>query len=247
MDFELEICVNSIRSALAAQHGGADRIELCDNMAEGGTTPSAGMIIQCKKMLSIQVFPIIRPRGGDFLYSDEEFEVMKQDVAFCKESGCEGVVIGILNADGSIDTVRCKVLVDLAAPMQITFHRAFDRCNDLERGLEDIITLGCQRVLTSGGMVSAADALETLKSLVLQAGDRIAIMAGAGVTEDNVALLAETTGAKQFHSTAKTSISSAMNYRATGDLAEQDKDFEIMETSSERVQKMRQSLTVFFK
>src|SRR5690349_3825510 len=111
MDFELEICVNSILSALAAQMGGASRIELCDNMAEGGTTPSAGMIVQCKKLLSIPVFPIIRPRGGDFLYSDEEFAVMKRDISFCKEAGCEGVVIGILNRDGSIDTTRCSELV----------------------------------------------------------------------------------------------------------------------------------------
>ena len=247
MDFELEICVNSIRSALAAERGGADRIELCDNMAEGGTTPSAGMIIQCKKLLSIPVFPIIRPRGGDFLYSDEEFDVMKQDIVFCKQSGCEGVVIGMLNTDGSIDTARCRELVELAVPMQVTFHRAFDRCSDLGRGLEDIISLGCQRVLTSGGKVSAADALDTLKTLVELADDRIAIMAGSGITEDNIALLAEHTGAKQFHSTAKTSVVSTMTYRQTGDLADQDGDFEIVETSSAKVQGMKRSLTAFFK
>ena len=246
MTFELEICVNSIRSALAAEFGGADRIELCDNMAEGGTTPSAGMVLQCKQLLSIPVFPIIRPRGGDFLYSDEEFQVMKQDIAFCKGAGCEGVVIGMLNADGHIDTARCKELLEIASPMQVTFHRAFDRCNDLEQGLEDIISLGCQRVLTSGGHVSAADALETLTSLVKQAGDRIAIMAGSGVTEDNITLIAGKTGAKQFHSTAKTSSGSAMEYRATGDLAQQDGGFEIMETSSARVQKMKQALNAFF-
>ncbi|NEU09289.1 copper homeostasis protein CutC [Flavihumibacter sp. R14] len=247
MDFELEICANSILSALAAQLGGASRIELCDNMAEGGTTPSAGMIMQCKKLLSIPVFPIIRPRGGDFLYSDEEFAIMKQDISFCKNAGCEGVVIGILNGDGSIDTARCSELVKLAQPMQVTFHRAFDRCNDLERGLEDIISLGCQRVLTSGGELSAADAPDKLKKLVEQAGARIAIMAGSGITEENIALIAEKTGVRQFHSTAKTTVVSAMSYHASGDLAKQDGDFAIMETSSAKVQRMKQSLSAVFK
>ena len=246
MDFELEICANSIHSALAAQLGGASRIELCDNMAEGGTTPSAGMIIQCKKLLSIPVFPIIRPRGGDFLYSDEEFKVMKQDISFCKEAGCEGVVIGILKGDGSIDLARCSELVALAQPMQVTFHRAFDRCNNFEKGLEDIISLGCQRVLTSGGELSAANAPEKLRKLVVQAGARIAIMAGSGITEDNIALIAERSGVRQFHSTAKTTVVSAMTYRAFGDLAQQDGDFAIMETSSAKVQRMKQALTGLF-
>ena len=246
MDFELEICVNSIRSALAAELGGADRIELCDNMAEGGTTPSPGMILQCKKLLSIPVFPIIRPRGGDFLYSDEEFEVMKRDIEFCKEVGCEGVVIGMLNADGSIDTARCKELVELAAPMEVTFHRAFDRCNDLGRGLEDIIALGCRRILTSGGKASAADATDILKTLVDLADNRIAIMAGSGITEDNIARIAELTGAPQFHSTAKATVLSAMSYHPSGDLAVLDGDFAIMETSSVKVEKMKQSLAGVF-
>ena len=242
MGFELEVCVNSMQSALAAQQGGANRIELCDNMAEGGTTPSAGMILQCKKLLNIPVFPIIRPRGGDFLYSEEEFGVMKLDIQFCRDAGCEGVVIGMLNADGSIDTDRCRELIALAGPMQITFHRAFDRCNDLAKGLEDIISLGCQRVLTSGGEVNAANAVPQLARLVHQAAGRISIMAGSGVNEDNISMLALQTGARQFHSTAKVSALSAMLYKGAGKLAQQDGGFPILQTSEEKVYKMKQLL-----
>lgn len=242
MDFELEICANSIRSALAAQQGGATRIELCDNMAEGGTTPSAGMVSLCKKLLNIPVFPIIRPRGGDFLYTDEEFEVMKADILACKNLGCEGVVIGILKTDGSIDTEGCAELVALARPMQVTFHRAFDRCNNLKKGLEDIISLGCERVLTSGGEISAADAIPILTKLVKQAAGRINIMIGSGVNEENISALAKQTGAKQFHSTAKITAGSGMAYYGNGNLAQQDGHFPIMETSSENVKKMKQAL-----
>ncbi len=245
MDFELEICANSIRSALAAQAGGATRIELCDNMAEGGTTPSAGMIRQCKKLLNIPVFPIIRARGGDFLFSDEEFEVMKADIGFCKDAGCEGVAIGLLNADGSIDTQRCAELISLARPMQVTFHRAFDRCNDFEKGLEEIISLGCERVLTSGGEITAADGIPILNKLVKKAAGRISIMVGAGVNEENVINLARQTGAKQFHSTAKITTVSGMDYQSIGSLAQQDGHFEIMETSTEKVYKIKQNLQAY--
>jgi len=246
MDFELEICVNSIQSALAAQKGGATRIELCDNMAEGGTTPSAGMVSLCKKMLNIPVFPIIRPRGGDFLYSDEEYEVMKQDILFCRQTGCEGVVIGILEPDGAIDTVRCAELIALARPMQVTFHRAFDRCNDLEKGLEAIISLGCERLLTSGGEITAAESVEQLAHLVTQANGRISIMPGSGVNENNISLLALKTGAMQFHSTAKEMVNSAMQFKGTGKLAGVDGDFPIMQTSAAKVTMMKEALAHSF-
>ena len=242
MDFELEICVNSIQSALAAQQGGANRIELCDNMAEGGTTPSAGMISLCKKMLDIPVFPIIRPRGGDFLYSDEEYEVMKQDILFCRQSGCEGVVIGILKPDGDIDTERCAELIALARPMQVTFHRAFDRCNDLDKGLEDIISLGCERLLTSGGEITAFEAADQLAFLVSQASGRISIMPGSGVNEDNISLIATKTGAVQFHSTAKETVNSGMQFKGSGRLADQDGNFPIMQTSANKVRMMKEAL-----
>lgn len=246
MEFELEICVNSIHSALAAQHGGANRIELCDNMAEGGTTPSPGMILQCRRLLSLQIFPIIRPRGGDFLYTDEEFNVMLQDILFCKESGCEGVVLGILKADGSIDTERCAMLIAQARPMQVTFHRAFDRCNDLARALEEIIRLGCERILTSGAEINAEDALPRLRELVEQANGRIGIMAGSGVNEGNISYIALKTGVRQFHSSAKKVISSAMFFKGKGALADHDGEFIILQTSPKKVEKMRQALQLSF-
>ena len=202
----LEICAGSIKSAIAAQDGGADRIELCDNLSVGGTTPSYGMISICKKIIHIPLFPIIRPRGGDLIYSDEEFEAMKQDVICCKNIGCEGVVFGILNSDASIDIERCAELVSLARPMQVSFHRAFDRCNNLQRGLEDIISLGFERLLTSGGELQAINAIQIIKSLVLQAGDRIRIMPGSGITEKNILQILNETGAKEFHSTAKSQV-----------------------------------------
>ncbi|MFA5244880.1 MAG: copper homeostasis protein CutC, partial [Pedobacter sp.] len=172
-NYTLEICAGTLNSALIAQANGADRVELCDNLAEGGTTPSAGMISQCKKLLHIPFFPIIRPRGGDFVYSRAEFEVMKDDVIFCRKLNCEGVVIGMLREDGNVDVERCSELISLAGSMQITFHRAFDRCKSMEKSLEDIVGLGCHRILTSGGKVHAIDARNKLKSLVEQAGSRI--------------------------------------------------------------------------
>ena len=200
---QLEICVGSWQSALAAQAGGADRIELCDNLADGGTTPSFGMLVQCKKILKIPFFPIIRPRGGHFTFSKDEFEIMKEDVICCREIGCGGIVIGILRMDGSIDTDRCSELIALAGAMQITFHRAFDRCSDLKRGLEDIIQLGCHRVLTSGGKEYAYEGIERLKSLVSQAGSRITIMPGSGINELNLLEIAQETSTYEFHTTAK--------------------------------------------
>lgn len=206
MSYKLEICVGSIGSALVAQEFGADRIELCDNLAEGGTTPSYGMIVQCKAQLQIPFFPIIRPRGGDFVFTSEEFEIMRQDVLLCREIGCRGVVIGMLRKDSSIDMERCSELISLAGEMEITFHRAFDRCTSLERSLEDLVQLGCSRVLTSGGKEFAHEATEKLKSLVSQAGSRIQIMPGSGVNHFNLEKIAAETGAYEFHSSAKKSI-----------------------------------------
>ena len=242
MDFELEICCNSLNSALAAQKGDASRIELCDNMAEGGTTPSMGLIQVCKNLLTIPVFPIIRPRGGDFLYNDAEFEVMKQDITICKKIGCEGVAIGLLKANGSIDTNRCREIIELARPMQVTFHRAFDRCKDLQISLESIILLGFERVLTSGAEVSAANAIVNLSNLVKWAAGRIIIMAGSGINESNIADIAHKTGIQAFHSTAKTARETKMTCLASGKLAELDGLFPILETSTEKVRSMKNAL-----
>lgn len=232
----LEICAGSMNSALAAQEGGADRIELCDNMAVGGTTTSYGMISTCKKLLQIPVFPIIRPRGGDFLYSVEEFEVMKQDVITCSELGCEGVVFGILQNDGSIDMKRCSELITLAKPMQVTFHRAFDHCNDLKKGLEDVISLGCDRVLSSGGEIYAADGIKMLKDLVQKAENRISIMPGSGITHKNLLRLIRETGACEFHSTAKKLRAPGSVTRATENL----RPLYLYETDAAEVAKMKQ-------
>ncbi len=209
----MEVCANSVRSALAAQEGGAIRVELCDNLPEGGTTPSYSTIALAKKMLSIKVYPIIRPRGGDFLYSDLEFNLMKEDIKICKSLNCDGVVIGILKADGSVDKERCAELIAEAKPMPVTFHRAFDMSNDMEKALEDIIELGCERILTSGGEASAIKGADMLARLIKQADGRIIIMPGAGVSAANIADIIKLTGAKEFHASARHAVKSEMQFR----------------------------------
>lgn len=209
----LEICANSYTSALAAQNGGAHRVELCENMAEGGTTPSYAQIKLCKERLNIQVWPIIRPRGGDFSYSDDEFDLMKEDIKICNTLNCDGVVFGILMANGEIDTKRCKELVELAKPMPVAFHRAFDMSNDLEKALEDLIELGFVRVLTSGGANNAFEGVEMITRLVKQAAGRIEIMPGAGINPSNISEIATKTKAKNFHSSARINVKSKMEFR----------------------------------
>jgi copper homeostasis protein len=208
----LEVAVFNIESAIAAEAAGANRLELCENPNEGGTTPSYGTLSVVSSIISIPVFPIIRPRGGDFLYSRAEFDVMKNDIRLCKELGFAGVVIGLLLPDGSIDKERTKELVQLAAPMDVTFHRAFDRCNDPLRGLHDIIETGCKRILTSGQVPSAPDALDLLQTLVHEAGDKIIIMPGSGVRGNNIATIKIATKAKEFHSSARKVVPTAMQY-----------------------------------
>lgn len=209
----LEVCANSYASALAAQNGGARRVELCDNLAEGGTTPSYAQMALAKKNLSIEIWPIIRPRGGDFLYSDTEFELMKEDIKICKSLNCEGIVIGILKADGTIDKARCAELIGLAKPMEVAFHRAFDMSNDMDQALEDLISLNIKRVLTSGGASSAILGAEKLAQLVKKANGRITIMPGAGINENNIKNLIDQTGATQFHASAKEFVPSKMEFR----------------------------------
>ena len=211
----LEVCANGYESALNAQIGGARRVEFCDNLAEGGTTPSYGQLASAKKNLSIEVWPIIRPRGGDFLYSDIEFNLMKEDIKTCKSLNCDGLVLGILNADGSIDKERCAELIELAKPLSVAFHRAFDMTNDMEKALEDLISLGIVRVLSSGGANTAIDGAGKLAKLVEQAKGRISIMPGAGINERNIAELIATTGATEFHASAKSFVTSKMAFRNT--------------------------------
>ena len=209
---KLEIIGFNIESCIAAQEAGAHRIELCDNPSEGGTTPSYGFIKAAREKLSIELYVMIRPRGGDFFYSDDEFEIMKADIEMCKQSGCDGVVIGLLKKDGSVDKKRCRELVVLAYPLGVTFHRAFDRTKDPFRALEDIIETGCERILTSGQQPKAVDGVQIIKELIARADDRIIIMPGSGVNAENIISLAENTGAKEFHSSAGIYTESKMNY-----------------------------------
>ncbi len=216
MMYSLEVIAFTIESVLLAEGSGAYRIELCDNPAEGGTTPSYGMIKTARERSSLQLYPIIRPRGGDFLYSNEEFEVMKRDVQLCKELGCDGVVIGLLQLNGSIDNRRTAALVEAAYPLGVTFHRAFDRAANPFEALEDIIACGCERILTSGLKPTAPEGVETIAGLIRQAEDRIVIMPGSGVRAENIAALAKQTGATEFHSSARKTVASAMEYSNTG-------------------------------
>lgn len=199
-------------AALVAQQAGADRIELCSGPEEGGVTPSAGLIRAARERLQIQVYPIIRPREGDFLYSEEEFRIMLRDIEYCKQVGCNGVVIGMLLADGRVDELRCGRLVEVAYPMGVTFHRAFDRAADPFAALEIIIRIGCERILTSGQRPVAMEGAELLHELVREAEERIVIMPGSGVRSENVAQLAARTGAVEFHTSARVRRPSAMAF-----------------------------------
>ncbi len=212
MNFKLEVIAFNIESCLLAQQSGAHRIELCDNPGEGGTTPSIGMIKAARQKVSIELFPIIRPRGGDFLYSDDEFDIMKEDILQCKKIGCDGVVIGLLHADGTIDKTRTSQLVNLAYPMSVTFHRAFDRANDPFKAMEDIIDCGCERILTSGQQPTALEGIELITALIRQADERIIIMPGSGLRSDNITSIAKQSGAVEFHSSARTTIDSKMSF-----------------------------------
>jgi copper homeostasis protein len=209
---ELEVIGFDLVSCLTAESQGADRIELCANPHEGGTTPSYGMIAVAKANTSIQLFPIIRPRGGDFLFSQLEFQSMIADVEQCAQLGCDGVVIGMLVEDGGVDVGRCAELIRHAGAMQVTFHRAFDRVKDPMRSLEEIVDLGCTRILTSGLHPNVQLGQEMLRALVDAAGDRITIMPGAGVRSSNILELAKFTGARAFHSSARSARASSMEY-----------------------------------
>lgn len=208
----LEIAAFTPASAVIAQHAGADRIELCDNPAEGGTTPSYASIKYAREKLSIDLFPIIRPRGGDFLYTDEEFLMMYEDIKICRQLSCDGVVIGLLNKDGSVDTDRTSRLVELAYPMEVTFHRAFDRSRDPFEALEDVIRSGCTRILTSGQKPTAEEGASLICSLIKKADERIIIMPGAGIRDNNIKELVKLTAAKEYHTAARKDIPSLMSY-----------------------------------
>jgi copper homeostasis protein len=208
----IEVCVDSVESAINAAQAGAERIELCDNLFEGGTTPSAGAIEIVRQQLDIGLHVIIRPRGGDFLYSDLEMEIMRKDIETVKKLGADGVVIGVLNADGSVDTHRSAQLLSVARPMSVTFHRAFDMTRDPLEALEDVISIGADRLLTSGQERSAIEGQLLLKELLEKAGDEIIIMPGGGIDEHNIHLM-EALGVKECHLSLRKSVGSDMRYR----------------------------------
>ena len=211
----LEVCANSITSALAAQEGGAIRVELCDNLHEGGTTPSAGQILMARKLLDIQLYVLIRPRSGDFLYDDVEFETMLADIKFCGEAGCDGIVTGLLRPDGTVDVDRNAQLVAAAraSGMELTFHRAFDMCVNQYEAMEHIIELGFERILTSGGKSTAMEGASNIAHLVEKANGNIIIMPGGGIDEHNVADLVHFTLVKEIHASARINVSSKMAYQ----------------------------------
>lgn len=213
MSILLEVCVDSVASALAAKEGGAHRLELCSSLFEGGLTPSAGLMEFVCKHLSIATNVMIRPRGGDFLYSDEEFMIMQRDIALAKGLKADGVVFGFVTRDGNVDIARTKALADHARPLTITFHRAFDMVADPYQALESLISLGIDRVLTSGLESSAKDGIETIAALNRQAAGRIIIMPGGGINQENIATIVQATGCTEAHMSGRQSHESNMRYR----------------------------------
>ena len=209
----VEICVDSATGAFAAERGGADRVELCDNLLEGGTTPSAGTIKVARRGLKIGLQVIVRPRGGDFLYNAEELEVMKEDIRMAKELGADGVVIGCLTPEGDIDRSQTSQLIALARPLSITFHRAFDMCRDPHKALEELIALGIERILTSGQEASCLEGMELIAALQKQAAGRIIVMPGGGITARNIQRIIAATGVSEVHLSARQTIESGMHYR----------------------------------
>jgi copper homeostasis protein len=241
----IEVCVDTVESAMAAERGGADRVELCDNLLEGGTTPSAGAIAIARERLKIKLQVIIRPRGGDFCYSDVEFAVMRHDVALAKQLGADGVVIGILTSDGEIDVARTRELIELARPLSVTFHRAFDMSRDPYRALEQLIELGVDRILTSGQEPSVIEGLDLIAELVRLAGDRVIIMPGGG-TERNIHKVVARSGVREAHVIGTTSVESPMRFRNQrvfmgGEL--RPPEYSRLTTDPERIRQLRDEAT----
>lgn len=209
----IEVCVDSVASAIAAERGGAARVELCSCLTEGGITPSAGMIESVRNRITIGLHVMIRPRPGDFCYESEEFEIMRKDIQVAKSLHADGIVLGILDSDGQIDVPRTRELVELARPMNVTFHRAFDMSRDLFRALEDVCTTGADRILTSGGEQNCTLGTETLAQLVKAAGQSITIMAGRGINATNAAAIIERTGIPEIHVGMSTHVEGPMTFR----------------------------------
>ena len=246
----LEICVDSVASALAAAAGGADRLELCANLPEGGTTPSAGLIRTVRAVFPGRLMVLIRPRGYDFLYSQPEMNAMLHDIVTARTLGADGVVIGCLTQEGRIDVVRCRQLIAAAVGLDITFHRAFDMSRDLAEGLEDVTGLGIRRILTSGGQADVIRGSAIIADLVGRAGERITVMPGGGVTHENLAEIVRATGVREVHLSARQAVRSSMLHRNENcgmGVYSQAHEYEWRETSAEYVRLARQALNSNFK
>jgi copper homeostasis protein len=239
----IEICANSPASCIEAEVGGAARVELCAGMPEGGTTPSYGVVLKARQALSIPLHVIIRPRGGDFLYTPIEIDTMLLDIETVKDLGANGVVFGCLTAQGDIDVELTGMLIAAARPMSVTFHRAFDLCRSPFDALEEIVALGCDRLLTSGCRSDAVKGIPMLRDLVRRAGNRLAVMPGCGVRPDNIDLIEKETGAHEFHASARSTLASRMTYRREGvsmggALNADDTEFETEQTDRYKVAKL---------
>jgi copper homeostasis protein len=209
----LEICVDSLESAMAAEAGGAKRIELCNSLTEGGLTPSLGLLRAVRSNLKIGIHVMIRPRAGDFLYSEGELNVMRHDIQIAAQNGADGVALGLLTADGDVDVERTRALIDLANPLEVTFHRAIDLARDMDEALEDVILAGADRILTSGAEPTAMQGRFRIGNMVQAAKGRIAIMAGGGVRAENVEEIARATRAKDFHAALRRQVPSPMRHQ----------------------------------
>ncbi len=243
--FEIEVCVSSLEMAMEAEKGGADRIELCANLLEGGTTPSPALIKIAKDSLKISTMVMIRPRGGDFCYSDIEFETMKNDILYCKSLNIDGVVLGILNPDGTIDKQRTKQLVELARPMKVCFHRAIDMTKDYMQAFKDVLECGCDRILTSGGENKAIDGVKNIAEIIKLSDNNIEIMVGSGVSSENAKEIYNKTVVRHFHLSAKTFKPSKMEYRnpkiSMGGI-EEVPEYDIIYTDLDKIKAIRKVL-----
>ncbi|MCK9163082.1 MAG: copper homeostasis protein CutC [Bacteroidales bacterium] len=243
--FEIEVCVSSIEMALEAEKGGADMIELCSALSQGGLTPFPSLIEMTKEYLNIKTMVMIRPRGGDFYYSDIEFETMKRDILFAKSQSVEGVVFGLLKPNGSVDKERTKELVELARPLKVCFHRAIDMTNDYKKAFNAILESGCDRILTSGGENLAVNGLEMISEIQKQSSERIEIMVGSGVGSENAREIYNKTNVKHFHLSAKTLIQSNMTYRnpkISMGKADQAEEYSMIFTDRHKVRALRDIL-----
>ena len=242
--FKIEACIGTLQSGIEAEKGGANRVELCDNLAEGGTTPSAALIQMTKERLKIPAAVMIRPRHGDFLYSDLEFEIMKKDIEFCKTVGVEAVVFGLLTPDGQIDYQRTMRLVESAGNMQVCFHRAVDLSRDYFEAIEQIINCGCTRILTSGGANKAVEGFENIRKAQELYGNKIEIMVGSGINAENVSKF-HSVGIRNFHLSGKVQIDSLMTYRKEGvsmGAISAEEEYKITQTDYRKIEEVKKVL-----